>query len=80
MTTKETYFFHREKNLRAFEDTKCHAISDLGEAAELLGQAARLFELCWLSWRLFHEPQAAQQAEVCSLLKPFALPSSWSPC
>lgn len=38
-----------------------------------MGQKARLCELCWSSWLLFHEPQAAQQTVVCSLLKPFAL-------
>lgn len=51
----------------------------MGGEAELLGQKARLFELCWSSWLLFHEPQAAQQTAVCSLLKAFAFPISQSP-
>lgn len=33
----------------------------MGEEAALLGQKARLAELCWLSWLLFPEPQTAPQ-------------------
>lgn len=44
MTIKEACFFLREKKIsNAFEDTKCHPISDLGEEAELWGRKGWAF-------------------------------------
>lgn len=66
MTTKETYFFHREKKKsQMLLKTLMPCYFRSGWKSRALGTEGQAFGAVSLSWLLFHELQAAQQTQVC---------------